>query len=386
MSIHGFPMMFLDRLNEEEEEEDETTRKRKRDNKNNNNNNTTTTTITTRARRKKKEEEEEETSPMYAFLNGYADIVERFVFSKLDGTSLRLLSRANKEMKRAVENARVWTAKNRTDRKFSTQLRARDIQTRELLRYACEKDELKRCHRLVGFFAAKGNLECVRYLLEELFRFTWGKQDKKNAYGTIAAAQEGHFKVLKYLVEEGGCHLSERVCSEASGIGSLKMLRYCRNHFAPWNHRCIERAALNGHTDIVKFLLKHRAPIRSANPAIFAAEGGHLNLVKMFYDFGVVFDERVAEQAAEMGHLEILKFVVEKELPWHPHSCMQACSRPSEYVRDEYYEEIEVIKERHAGCRAFILSIFPMMLVEDGINDIDEDDDSDSDDGEEDDE
>jgi hypothetical protein len=143
---------------------------------------------------------------------------------------------------------------------------------------------------------------------------------------------------------------------------------------------------LNGHTDIVKFLLKHRAPIRSANPAIFAAEGGHLNLVKMFYDGGVVFDERVAEQAAEMGHLEILKFVVEKELPWHPHSCMQACSRPSEYVRDEYYEEIEVIKERHAGCRAFILSIFPMMLVEDGINDIDEDDDSDSDDGEEDDE
>ena len=90
-----------------------------------------------RLRNQKKEEEE--TSPMYAFLSGYADIVERFVFSKLDGTSLRLLSRANKEMKRAVENARVWTAKNRTDRKFSTQLRARDIQTRELLRYACEK-------------------------------------------------------------------------------------------------------------------------------------------------------------------------------------------------------------------------------------------------------
>ena len=98
-------------------------------------------------------------------------------------------------------------------------------------------------------------------------------------------------------------------------IGSLKMLRYCRNHFAPWNHRCLERAALGGHKDIVMFLLKHdidRRLIQSANPAIFAAEGGHLDLVQIFFDRGVVFDERVAEQASEMGYLEILRFVVER--------------------------------------------------------------------------
>ena len=57
---------------------------------------------------------------------------------------------------------------------------------------------------------------------------------------------------------------------------------------------------------------------------------------------------------------------------------MQACSRPSEYVRDEYYDQIEEIKERHAGCREFILSIFPMMpIMEDGINDIDDDEEED---------
>jgi len=364
MSAHGYPRFFLERHFISMMDSNATTK------------------------RKREEEEEEEekeeltNAPLYAFIKRYADIVERFVFPLLTSTELRLLSRVNKEMESVVKNGRVWTSKNRlSDRKFSTQLRARDIQTREMLKYACERNELQPCHRLVGFFSGRGQLECVKYLLEEVFRCTWGAVDRRNAYGTIAAAQNGHFKCLRYLVEEGGCYLNERVCSEACGIGSLKMLRYCRNHFAPWNHRCLERAALGGHKDIVMFLLKHdidRRLIQSANPAIFAAEGGHLDLVQIFFDRGVVFDERVAEQASEMGYLEILRFVVEKDLPWHPVSCMQACSRPSEYVRDEYYDQIEEIKERHAGCREFILSIFPMMpIMEDGINDIDDDEEED---------
>tara|TARA_B100001250_G_scaffold390716_1_gene390934 strand:+ start:138 stop:752 length:615 start_codon:yes stop_codon:yes gene_type:complete len=204
-------------------------------------------------------------------------------------------------------------------------LKARDIETKEMLRYALEKNELQKTHRLVSFFAGRGRFECVKYLLEEEFRESWGIKDRQNAFGTIVAAKGGHFKCLKYLVERGRCALSERACAEACGIGSLKILRYCRNHFAPWNNRCLERASLGGHKDIVLFLLKHRAPIQSANPAIFAAEGGHLDIVEILYNHGgVLFDERVAEQAAEMGYLDILKFIVERNLPWHWHSCMQA--------------------------------------------------------------
>ena len=243
----------------------------------------------TKRKREEEEEEKEElaNAPLFVFIKRYTDIVERFVFPLLTSTELRLLSRVNKEMESVVKNGRVWTSKNRlSDRKFSTQLRARDIQTREMLKYACERNELQPCHRLVGFFSGRGQLECVKYLFEEIFRCTWRPVDRRNAYGTIAAAQNGHFKCLRYLVEEGGCYLNERVCSEACGIGSLKMLRYCRNHFAPWNHRCLERAALGGHKDIVMFLLKHdidRRLIQSANPAIFAAEGGHLDLVQIFF-------------------------------------------------------------------------------------------------------
>ena len=111
-------------------------------------------------KRKREEEEEEEkeelaNAPLFVFLRRYADIVERFVFPLLTSTELRLLSRVNKEMERVVKNGRVWTSKNRlSDRKFSTQLRARDIQTREMLKYACERNELQPCHRLVGFFSA----------------------------------------------------------------------------------------------------------------------------------------------------------------------------------------------------------------------------------------
>ena len=227
----------------------------------------------------------------------------------------------------------------------------------------------------------------MKYLLEEEFRESWGIKDRQNAFGTIVAAKGGHFKCLKYLVERGRCALSERACAEACGIGSLKILRYCRNHFAPWNNRCLERASLGGHKDIVLFLLKHRAPIQSANPAIFAAEGGHLDIVEILYNHGgVLFDERVAEQAAEMGYLDILKFIVERNLPWHWHSCMQACLQPSEYVRDEYYDRIEEIKARHVEVREWMNTILPMpveTLINDNVDDEDTMDDEEEEDEDE---
>ena len=367
------PVGRVGRGEKEEEEEENATKKRKRNK-------------SERARRRhprddddeEEEEEEEEESPLLEFLCRYnsRDIVEKLVLSKLDSTSVGMFARASKETRRVVNESRRWSATNRTDRRFSTDLKARDIETKDMLVYALEKNELQKTHRLVSFFAGRGRFECVKYLLEEEFRESWGIKDRQNAFGTIVAAKGGHFKCLKYLVERGRCALSERACAEACGIGSLKILRYCRNHFAPWNNRCLERASLGGHKDIVLFLLKHRAPIQSANPAIFAAEGGHLDIVEILYNHGgVLFDERVAEQAAEMGYLDILKFIVEKNLPWHWHSCMQACLQPSEYVRDEYYDRIEEIKARHVGVREWMNTILPMP-VETVINDNVDDEDS----------
>ena len=385
MSIHGFPFVLLDALDEEKKEEEENATKKRKRNK------------SECARRRhprddddeEEEEEEEEESPLLEFLCRYnsRDIVEKLVLSKLDSTSVGMFSRASKETRRVVNESRRWSATNRTDRRFSTDLKARDIETKDMLVYALEKNELQKTHRLVSFFAGRGRFECVKYLLEEEFRESWGIKDRQNAFGTIVAAKGGHFKCLKYLVERGRCALSERACAEACGIGSLKILRYCRNHFAPWNNRCLERASLGGHKDNVLFLLKHRAPIQSANPAIFAAEGGHLDIVEILYNHGgVLFDERVAEQAAEMGYLDILKFIVEKNLPWHWHSCMQACLQPSEYVRDEYYDRIEEIKARHVGVREWMNTILPMP-VETVINDnVDDEDSMDDEEEEEDDE
>ena len=176
MSTHGYPRFFLERHFISMD-----------------------SNATTKRKREEEEEEEKEeltNAPLYAFIKRYTDIVERYVFPLLTSTELRLLSRVNKEMESVVKNGRVWTSKNRlSDRKFSTQLRARDIQTREMLKYACERNELQPCHRLVGFFSGRGQLECVKYLLEEVFRCTWGAVDRRNAYGTIVAAQNGHLSV-----------------------------------------------------------------------------------------------------------------------------------------------------------------------------------------------
>ena len=172
MSIHGFPFVLLDALDEEKEEA-HATKKRKR-----------------KSSRQHKEEEEEEGSPIFEFLCRYnRDIVEKLVLAKLDSTSVGMFSRASKETRRVVNESRRWSATNRTDRRFSTDLKARDIETKEMLRYALEKNELQKTHRLVSFFAGRGRFECVKYLLEEEFRESWGIKDRQNAFGTIVAAK-----------------------------------------------------------------------------------------------------------------------------------------------------------------------------------------------------
>ena len=180
---------------------------------------------------------------------------------------------------------------------------------------------------------------------------------------TICAAREDHLDVLKYLRESAGCTFDERVCSEACANGNLKMLKYACNSFAPWNKHASYRARMNRHLHILQFLKKHKCPWVSETP-IHAAEGGFLACVEFLHINGCQFDERVAEQAAELGHLEVLRYIVEENLSWYPSTCLLACSSFSEYVRDQYFDELRTIGERHKVVRAWVREYIQTNAIE----------------------
>ena len=47
-----------------------------------------------------------------------------------------------------------------------------------------------------------------------------------------------------------------------------------------------------------------------------AAEGGHLDVLKYLHENGCPWNEKTCESAAEYGHLDVLKYARENGCPW----------------------------------------------------------------------
>ncbi|CAL6339820.1 unnamed protein product [Bathycoccus prasinos] len=97
--------------------------------------------------------------------------------------------------------------------------------------------------------AANGQLECLKYLHEEV-KAPW-------ASGTAAwAAQNGHLHILEYLVERKYDRYDERACKYAAEFGHLDCLKYLHETAkAPWNSQAIRKARKNKHTECLTYLL-----------------------------------------------------------------------------------------------------------------------------------
>jgi len=168
------------------------------------------------------DDDDDDSAPLFSFLRNYRDVAETNIFKRMNSTALRLFSRANKETKLIIEQYLQFEQQKGRGRITTARLLARDIESINMLAYALEKNELVATHRLVAFYASLGRLSLVKYLIEETFELTWSKADKKQAYGLISAAQWNHFDVVKYLHEEAGCYMSERVSLEACVNGNLR--------------------------------------------------------------------------------------------------------------------------------------------------------------------
>jgi ankyrin repeat protein len=102
------------------------------------------------------------------------------------------------------------------------------------------------------------------------------------------AAANGHFEIVRYLVEVGGANISaleDEAFRLAARNGHLDVVRYLvergANIFARENE-ALRRAAANGHLDVVKYLVESGADISARdNEALREAEAnGHLDIVK----------------------------------------------------------------------------------------------------------
>ena len=151
----------------------------------------------------------------------------------------------------------------------------------------------------------------------------WG-EDKLND-GTVVneawfiwqIAMMNKLEFLKWAREVKKCEWDEETINTAARIGNLEMLKYCFAHDCPCDERdsCVQ-AARNGHLDCLRFLLDKLKPSPGTKRmmTIDAAGCGHLNILKYCIEEKKITDWLLDYiiSAAGQGKLTCLKYLVEE--------------------------------------------------------------------------
>ena len=113
---------------------------------------------------------------------------------------------------------------------------------------------------------------------------------------------------------------------------------------------CIEEyclipvAAAKGHKDVVELLLKNNVSVNENSKTYsttfyLAAENGHLEVLQLFYDYGVKFDVISLHHAAARNHSEVVEFLL-RTVGIHD-TCLQ-CTCKAEHLSKVSVEDVHL--------------------------------------------
>ena len=128
------------------------------------------------------------------------------------------------------------------------------------------------------------------------------------------------------VVACSGSALSEWTCMYAAKGGHLELLQWARANGCPWNEETCGAAAENGHLEVLQWVRANGCPWDWRTCA-GAAEGGHLEVLQWMHVSGYsLYWRRVqtCSWAARAGHLEVLQWLCANGCPWDERTCALA--------------------------------------------------------------
>ena len=176
-----------------------------------------------------------------------------------------------------------------------------DVENRTLLHLAAANNNKKILELLVPAF---DSVDC-----EDNYGFTPG----------FVAAKSGLKENVEFLVSKGA-KIEHRTNPPPSFYSLLNSSVLAtdpieRAKTTLWNSTMVHAAASEGHTAVIRALLKRNASFREVNgvnlTAIqLAAQNGHLDVVQLLYYRGANVDHLCLQHAARAGHADVVKFLM----------------------------------------------------------------------------
>ena len=151
----------------------------------------------------------------------------------------------------------------------------------------------------------------------------WGKKLEDGrvldqAWFCWQVALTNKLELLEWAREVKQCEWDEETITGAAFKGNLEMLKYCFSNDCPCDEEeSCKHAACKGHLDCLRFLVDKVKPSRKTEgeAARQAASGGRINILKYLVEERKISDEvkpLCVANAAFYGYLDCLKYLIEE--------------------------------------------------------------------------
>jgi hypothetical protein len=208
------------------------------------------------------------------------------------------------------------------------------------------------------YAAAGGHLDLIQWALNKGYRWDYDI--------SALAAEHGHLHILEWAREKG-YPWNYNICASAALNGNLRIIKWARcsndingiknndnngtknndnngtknndnngtknndndgsKHDGRWEKMICANAALNGHLDVLIWILKNGCPW-DEETCEYAVRGGRLDILKWILEYGIKPDDNMNKNvcaiAADEGNLDILKWARENNYPWDEKVCENA--------------------------------------------------------------
>ena len=244
-----------------------------------------------------------------ALLSGGAcrDIVEKHVMCKLNRTDLKFFYEVNTETRKLIKRS---SRKGELKKGF----KVREMSSISTLEIAWEhksswrdylKDETDFCWQV----AKTNKLELLKWAREEK-KCEW---DDRTIW---AAARQGNLGMVKYCVANE-CPIDENACAYAAESGNLECLKYLHEEVkAPWESCTASWAAESGHLHILEYLVEREYDEYGENACWYAARNGHLDCLKYLHETAKApWNYWCVQVAHESNNPECLQYLLDNNCP-----------------------------------------------------------------------
>lgn len=175
--------------------------------------------------------------------------------------------------------------------------------------------------------AATGDLDVVKYLYEVAFEDGKLPIVLSNSTAMMMAAMNGHYKVVKYLYRTGMV-CPGHVIDFAAGKGHFKIVKFLRSVGKECSGFGLRVASENGNLEMVKYLVAEAKVEVDQRCITQAIQGGSLEVVEYLISSVITISDKFSETdasilenidvigtAAQKGHLNIIKYFYERGVP-----------------------------------------------------------------------